>query len=737
MVKVKHSPHITPEGSIELEAWLQHIAGVRTGHDLAIIRHACALSQLAGEDKPTITGVSCLQQGLIMAEILLDLHLDNDTIAAALVYSSVRYAHLSLEDVREHLGSVVAKLVQGAIRMDALRTLPGLTGENHEQLENVRKMLLAMVEDMRVVLIKLVERTAIMRALDVFEEKKRQQFAKETMDVYAPLANRLGIGQLKWELEDLSFRYLEPAEYKTIAQFLSERRIEREAYVNHVVEELRHALQHANIHQAEVYGRAKHIYSIHRKMTRKKLKLDQLFDLNAVRVLVNTVEDCYTALSIVHGLWKPIAKEFDDYIATPKSNGYRSIHTAVVTPQNKTVEVQIRTYQMHQESEHGVAAHWRYKEGGTQKAAYEAKIAWLRQVLEWQKEIVKTGGKLDTTHTTITDDRVYVFTPTGEIVELLRGSTPLDFAYHIHSEVGHRCRGAKINGVMVPLTYSLTTGEQVEILTAKEPSPSRDWLNPHLGYLKSPRAKAKVHHWFKLQDYDKNVVDGQEILERETQRLVLGEFDVEKIAHKLHFKNKKDMLAALGGGDLRIAQILGAVHLQQQGEIKKQEEVKAASIPLRAPSKQLPTGINIAGIGNLLTHTAHCCKPVPGDAVIGYITQGRGVAIHRQDCHNVLDLTPLHQARLVDVDWGSSHVALYPVDIHIQAYDRPGLVRDITTLIANEKLNLIALTTATDKNQNTAHVSVTIEIHDLSFLSKIFDHIRHVPNVIDVRRQAT
>lgn len=733
MVKVKDSSHITPEGSIELESWLQHIAAVRTGHDLAIIRHACALSQLAGEDKPTLTGVSCLQQGLTMAEILLDLHLDNDTIAAALVYNSVRYAHLNLEDVREHLGAQVAKLVHGAIQMDALRTLPGLTSENHEQLENVRKMLLAMVEDMRVVVIKLAERAAVMRALDVFEEKIRRQFAKETMDVYAPLANRLGIGQLKWELEDLAFRYIEPAAYKEIAGLLKERRIEREQFVHAVVDQLREALQRAEIHQAEVYGRAKHIYSIYRKMVRKKLSYEQLFDLNAVRILVNTVEDCYSALSIVHGLWKPIAKEFDDYIATPKSNGYRSIHTAIIGPNQKTVEVQIRTYEMHQESEHGVAAHWRYKEGGTQKAGYEAKIAWLRQVLEWQKDIVKTGGKLDTPHPVMLDDRVYVFTPTGEIVELPQGATPLDFAYHIHSEVGHRCRGAKINGVMAPLTHVLTTGEQVEVLTAKQPNPSRDWLNPHLGYLKSARAKAKVHHWFKLQDYDKNVGEGQEMLERELHRLALGEIEFEKLAHKLHFKNKKDMLAAIGSGDLRTTQVLGAIHAQQ--EISKKQEEASAPIPLRAPSKSLPKGINIAGIGNLLTHTAQCCKPVPGDVVIGYITQGRGVAVHRHDCHNMLNISAVNQARIVEVDWGAGNSAVYPVDILVQAYDRPGLIRDVTTLIANEKLNLIALTTATDKNENVAHLTLTIEIHDLSSLSKVFDHIRHIPNIIDVQRR--
>lgn len=736
MVKIKDSPHIASDGSINLEAWLQHITTKRSTNDLATIRHACILGQLAGEDKPTLTGLSCLQQGLSMAEILLDLHLDNDTIAAAIVYSSVRYADLSLDDVREHLGTHIAKLVQGTIQMDAIRSLPGITNDSHTQLENVRKMLLAMVQDMRVVVIKLAERTVTMRTLDVFDEKKRRQFAKETMEIYAPLANRLGIGQIKWELEDLSFRYTESTAYKEIASLLNERRIEREHYVQNVVQQLKETLNHTGMQQFHIHGRAKHIYSIHRKMMKKKLAYDQLFDLNAVRILVNTVEDCYSALSVVHGLWKPIAAEFDDYIATPKPNGYRSIHTAIIGPDNKTVEVQIRTEKMHQESEHGVAAHWRYKEGGAQKAAYEAKIAWLRQVLDWQKELVKTGEKIEHAHTATLEDRVYVFTPTGEIVDLPQGSTPLDFAYQIHSEIGHRCRGAKVNGSMVPLTYTLNTGERVEVLTAKHPNPSRDWLNSNLGYLKSSRAKAKVHHWFKLQDYDQNVIDGQTMLDREIQRLALGDIEQEKIAHKLHFKNKKDMLAALGCGDLRIAQVLGAIHAHMEVGKKLQAEEAAPVIPLRAPRKTLPSGINIAGIGNLLTHTARCCKPVPGDTVVGYITQGRGIAVHRQDCQNMLNMTAEHQARLVEVDWGAGTAAEhYPVDVYVEAYDRAGLVRDVSTLLANEKLNLLALTVAIDKSTNVARIALTVEIHDLSSLSKVFDRIRHIPNVIDVRRQ--
>lgn len=734
MVKIKESPHLAPDGSINLEAWLQYVASKCKTQDLHLIRHACVLSQLTGEEQPTLTGVSCLQQGLAMAEILLDLQLDNETIAAALVYNNVHYADLNLEDVREHLGEQVAKLVHGTIQMDAIRVIPGLSGDNHEQLENVRKMLLAMVQDMRVVVIKLAERTAIMRTLDVFAAKTARQYAKETMDIYAPLANRLGIGQLKWELEDRSLRFLEPAAYQEIATLLNERRIEREQYIDNIVTEVKTALQDANLKHVEVTGRVKHIYSIYRKMLRKKVSFQQLFDINAVRILVDNIEDCYTALSIVHGMWQPIPVEFDDYIATPKLNGYRSIHTAIVGLNNKNIEIQIRTYEMHKESEHGVAAHWRYKEGGTQKAAYEAKIAWLRQVLAWQKELAQTGSTTPQfTQATVSEDRVYVFTPSGEIVDLPQGSTPLDFAYYIHSEIGHRCRGAKVNGSIIPLTYTLNTGEQIEVLTSKQPNPSRDWINPHLGYLKTARAKAKVHHWFKLQDFDKNLAEGRTFLDRELHRLAITDIDEEKIAHKLHFKTHKDMLAALGCGDLRLPQILGAI--QTQIELGKKLAEPIIAPPLRAPTKPTTSGINIAGVGSLLTHTARCCKPIPGDSIMGFITQGRGVAIHRQDCSNMMNLLAVNPERVIEVDWGAA-VESYPVDISIEAYDRAGLVRDITILLANEHLNIVSFNTVTNKLEHIAYMTLTMEIPSLTSLSRVFDRIKNITNVIGVKRVA-
>lgn len=735
MVKVKEFPHLSPDGTINVEAWLQHAAKQYSKTDMAIIRHASVLAKLAGEERPTLTGISCLEQGLSMAEILIDLQLDAETIAAALVYSSAHLAGLSSEDIRDHLGENVTKLVRGTIQMDAIRTMHSIEGKDHSHIENIRKMLLAMVEDMRVVLIKLAERTSIMRTLDVFDEKTCYGIAKETMEIYAPLANRLGIGQIKWELEDRSLRYIEPIAYKEIAGLLHETRIAREKYIQDFIDLLSAQLTANAVTHFEVNGRVKHIYSIYRKMLKKKVGFSQLYDLNAVRVLVDTIEDCYAALGAVHSTWQPISHEFDDYIATPKPNGYRSIHSAVVGPENKNIEIQIRTYQMHQESEHGVAAHWLYKEGKQQKAGYEAKIAWLRQVLSWQKELVKNeAASAEISQPVIMDDTVYVSTPAGAIIDLPKGSTPLDFAYHIHSEIGHRCRGAKVNGNMVPLTYQLNTGEQVEILTGKNPNPSRDWLNPHLGYLISSRAKAKVHHWFKQQDYDINFVDGQAAIEREIQRLALPNVDLEKVASKLHFKNPKDMLAALGCGDLRMAQVLGAIQVLIEISKKTTADTSNVAVPTKAPTKPRGTGISIAGVGNLLTHTAGCCKPLPGDDIVGFITQGQGVSIHRKDCRNILSLSDEKNARLFEVDWQTNTADAYPVDIAVQALDRAGLVRDITTLIANEKLNLVGMTTTTSKSENLAQINLTVEIPDLNTLSHLLDRIKQIPNVFEIRR---
>jgi GTP pyrophosphokinase len=734
MVKIKNSLYLNDDNSINLEAWLHHAAVQRNQDDFQLIRQACILSQIVGETKIiTPIKVSCLQQGLTMAEILLDLHLDKETIAASLIYSGVNYAELGPEIVHEHLGPQVTKLIEGAKQMDAIRIASTATPIYQTQLENMRKMLLAMVKDMRVVLIKLAERVATMRILGTLEEETRQAYARETLDIYSPLANRLGVGQLQWELEDLSLHYLEPEIYEKIADLLRERLVDREAYVQALIAELQIVLENARLQHFQLHGRVKHIHSIYRKMRQKNLQFEELYDLNAIRILVNTVKDCYSALSIIHGLWPPVDGQFDDYIATPKSNGYRSIHTAIVGPDEKTLEIQIRTHQMHQESEHGLAAHWQYKENSQQNASYQTKIAWLRQVLEWQKELVKRGKAIVPGLTSVLDDRIYVFTPNGDIIDLPKGATPLDFAYTIHSEIGHRCRGAKINGAIVPLTYQLKIGQQVEILTSKQGAPSRDWLNPHLGYLYTARAKAKAHHWFKIQAYDAHVSDGQALLNKECQRLGLITVDQEKLAHKLHFKSKKELTAALGSGDLRISQLLHAV--QTQEHLHESSLCIEPEILLSKPKAALPEGITIAGVSDLLTQTAGCCKPVPGDSILGFITQGRGIVLHRDDCSHLLNLELDKQNRLVPANWGKKASQVYPVDVCVEAYDRPGLIRDVSTLVANEKLNLIAFTLSSNKLEPKAFIKLTIEIPSLTSLSKVLDRIKQVPNVIDVKRQ--
>lgn len=604
MVKIKETTSdILQNGNIDLEAWLSHIGIKELYGNNTLIRNACVLSQLTGQDVSTQTGPSCFRQGLATAEILTDLELDQETIAASIVYECYLNTDLSIDDISEQLNPSVAKLVEGVERMNDINIMRNTKSpHSRSQLDNVRKMLLAIVDDARIVVIKIAERLQSLRSIAHLSETLQQQIAHEVMQLYAPLANRLGIGQLKWELEDLSFRYLQPDKYKEIAKGLKTRRIERDNFVREIVETFESEISKLNIPNYKVYGRAKHIHSIYRKMIRKNIDISQIYDAIAVRVLVPTVDDCYQVLSFVHQKWQRIAEEFDDYIAHPKKNGYRSLHTAVIAPGEHTFEVQIRTHAMQAEAELGIAAHWAYKEGAVlQKESHERKIEWLRQVLDWQRELISsTSDKLEQE---FTEDRIYIFTPDGDIFDLTLGATPLDFAYHIHSEVGHRCRGAKVDGNIVPLTYTLQTGQQVEILTTKEARPSRDWLNPHQHYLTTSRAKAKVLHWFKQQDYDRNLQDGKEIVDREIKKLSLVTIPYDDIAEKLYFKKGDDMLAALGRGDLKLSQILNRL---PQAEIK---QVIEEQLPyLQKPSGLSKSDIQIQGIGNLLTTFCNMCQ---------------------------------------------------------------------------------------------------------------------------------
>lgn len=735
MVKVKETTPLLPDGSIDVEQWLQQLGSKGYFQDLELIRTACNLSQLSGQDHATETGESCLQQGLAMADVLADLEVDQETLAAAIIFESVHYAELSMDVVEEQLGTAIARLVKGVERMSAMSSLQALEKFNYSQnkhrIDNLRKMFLAMVDDVRVVLIKLAERLCILRTSAPLPSAMRQQIAAEAMEIYAPLANRLGIGAIKWEMEDLAFRYLHPEEYKDIAKGLKAKRLDRDRYVNLIVEELNHQLKELGFEHFAVYGRSKHIHSIHRKMTRKNVSLDEIYDATAVRILVDTKEQCYEALSLVHALWQQVTAEFDDYIVNPKLNGYQSLHTAVTGPEARVFEVQIRTFQMHEQAEMGVAAHWKYKEGAThRKESHERKIEWLREVLAWHHDMARNTGVPEAIETEFFEDRVYVFTPNGDVLDLPRGVTPLDFAYHVHTELGHRCRGSKVNSKIVPLTYALQTGDKIEILTGNESKPSRDWINPHLNYLKTSRAKAKVLHWFKMQDYDKNKEEGQEILDKELKALGVKTERLHEVVSAFNFKRIDDLLAALGRGDIKLGQILSRLTPIEAPDPITQTLTKP--VPKSEAGK---SDLRIEGVGNLLTHMARCCQPVPGDEVIGYITLGRGVSVHRLDCQNIIHAKERQRQRFLQVSWGTAIRDHYVVDILIKAFDRSGLLRDVTSLLANERAHVYALQTQTNKEENTTFITLTVEIDGLNSLSRLLSKLGQVPNVLEARRQ--
>lgn len=746
MVQVRAHQPINTDGSINLDAWLDHVVSVDLIVDRQALKEACEFVRQAEQQDNAAKnlwaeGTSSFHTGLEIAEILADLKLDHDSLVAAVLYRGVREGKIPLPDVEQRFGATVARLIDGVLRMAAisasLSPRQSLVLGTQVQVENLRKMLVAMVDDVRVALIKLAERTCAIRAVKNADEEKRNRVAREVFDIYAPLAHRLGIGHIKWELEDLSFRYLEPEQYKQIAKLLHERRLDRERFISDVMSQLDNELLATGV-KADISGRAKHIYSIWRKMQRKGLDFSQIYDVRAVRVLVPEMRDCYTALGIVHTLWRHIPKEFDDYIANPKENGYRSLHTAVIGPEGKVLEVQIRTHAMHEEAELGVCAHWRYKGTDVKSGSnhYEEKISWLRQVLEWHEELGDIGGLAEQLRVDIEPDRVYVFTPDGHAIDLPKGATPLDFAYRVHTEIGHNCRGAKINGRIVPLNYSLQTGEQVEIITSKQGTPSRDWLNSNLGYITTSRARAKIVHWFKLQARDQNVAAGRTLLERELARLALPAVDFERLADKANMRTADDMYAALGAGDLRLTQL---VNLAQQLVEPERGNEQLELIPRKAtgykPGKR--GDIQIQGVGNLMTQMAGCCQPLPGDAIVGYITQGRGVSIHRQDCASVLQLGGREPERIIQVSWGPVPVLTYPVDIIIRAYDRSGLLRDVSQILLNERINVLAVNTRSNKEDNTALMSLTIEIPGLDALGRLLGRISQLPNIIETRRNRT
>ncbi|MCK7597165.1 GTP diphosphokinase [Microbulbifer sp. CAU 1566] len=747
MVQVRKNYPRLADGTLDREAWLRHIQAMAKldGGTLVTLRKAVEMSEEAEQkaieaENIWAEGTSSFLTGLEMVEILADLQIDGEALCAAMLYRAVREKRLSLSGVESEMGETIAKLIRGVLQMAVIRNRSADTGEENqsgaveEHSENIRRMLVALVDDVRVALIKLAERTCAIRAAKKADDAKRRRVAREVADVYAPLAHRLGIGHIKWELEDLAFRYLEPDDYMQIARLLDEKRLARQEYIDDVLSLLRNELDKAEI-EGEVFGRAKHIYSIWRKMRRKNIGFSQVYDIRAVRILVPTVRDCYAVLGIVHNLWRNIPNEFDDYIASPKDNGYRSLHTAVIGPDRKVLEVQIRTFTMHEEAEYGVCAHWRYK--GTDKKSgqlegqdgYEQKISWLRQVLDWHEEVGGNPLQEDLQASDV-DTRIYVFTPDGHVVDLPRGATPLDFAYRIHTEIGHRCRGAKVDGRIVPLNHELQTANQVEILTGKREAPSRDWISRSMGYITTSRARAKVIHWFKQQARDQNVAEGRTILDGEFKQLALADFDFEKLARKLNMHSLDDLYAAVGAGDIGVGQVLNAA--QRMVKVEQGEPVLSLTAPV---AREGQADVYIDGVGNLLTHIARCCNPVPGDEIMGYITLGRGVSIHRKDCANMLRMQSDEPERILQVEWAEKPSEVYAVEIMVEAYDRHGLLRDITAMLDSQRINITAMETRSNKHKHTVDMVITAEIHNFEELSHVLHRINQLPNVATAKRR--
>ncbi|MEM7431859.1 MAG: bifunctional (p)ppGpp synthetase/guanosine-3',5'-bis(diphosphate) 3'-pyrophosphohydrolase [Pseudomonadota bacterium] len=672
-------------------------------------------------------------EGEAIAEIVETLGLSDHLLAAVRVYPAVRDDVISLKSLKINDLNDISRIVDGLVQLSQFE-LPAdwQPGEALavSQSEALRKMLLAVVSDVRLVLVRIAEQLYRLRQAKGASAHEQQQIALETREIYAALANRLGVWQLKWELEDLAFRYLEPKTYQSIAKALNEKRTEREEFIEAVKSQLHEELGKQGI-TAEISGRPKHIYSIWRKMQRKDAGLESLYDIRAVRLLVDDVKDCYTALGTVHNLWSYLPGEFDDYIANPKGNNYQSLHTAVIGPEGKTVEIQIRSHDMHRHAELGVAAHWRYKEGGAE-AAFDQKIRFLRQMLEPTGDGGGDGSELlAQISDDVFEDRVYAISPKGDVVELAANATPLDFAYHVHTQVGHRCRGAKVNGRIVPLTYRVQNGDKIEIITGSQAQPSRDWLSPKLGYLASARARAKVRSWYRLQDRDQHQRQGKEILDRELNRLGIRDVATDDIAKALKQKSTDTLCVALGAGDLTSAAIATALTHMRGDTIP--EEIR----PRRPRSKNQgkdPTAVS--GVGDLMSNFARCCRPVPPEPIAGYITQGRGVSIHRADCGNFLGLNQRNPERILEVNWGDTDTAAYyPVDLRIRAVDRNGLLRDISAVLADENAGVTDVSTQLDRKTMQSVMDISIEIKDLPTLSTAISRLEQVPNVVSVKRR--
>jgi GTP pyrophosphokinase len=703
------------------------LSRLQRGHIVAtlgggtFVHDACA--RISGDK-----ALAAAEQELVATlDLLVDLDADAEMFAAYTLHALQQSGIAMPEADSKRLGTGVRDLVDGQQAAEKVWSLYAARS-GAGSAEGLRRLLLAIIRDLRVVLILLARQLARMRAAVNAPPEQRRELAQLTADIHAPLANRLGIWQLKWELEDLSFRYAQPDTYKRIAKLLDERRADRERFIAVAMGTLRRALGEAGI-DADIVGRPKHIYSIWKKMQRKGGEFSTLYDIRALRVLVSDVAACYAALGVVHTLWPPLPSEFDDYIARPKGNQYQSLHTAVVGPEGKTLEVQIRSHEMHAHAERGVAAHWRYKEGGGSDQGFERKVAWMRQLLEAKEDREDDAALLAGFKTDILEDRVYLLTPLGKVMDLPRGATVLDFAYHVHTDVGHRCVGAKVDGRIVPLNFQPASGDRVEILTGKNLAPRRDWISAHHAYLTTHRAREKVRAWFKRVDHDANVAAGRALLEKELKRLALAHVELESLPPKFHLKTLEELVVALAIGDITAGQVARVLHEEQAPT-----PVQPASVP-RAPKRD-KDAVVIEGVGNLLTTLARCCQPLPGDAIVGFITRGRGVSIHRADCASFGRLRARDASRAIEVEWGGARSQAYEVDLLVRGYDRKWLHKDVTNVIASANVHLLAVNTRIDPASGLATMNFAVRVADFEQLSMLLSRLASVPNVIEARRLA-
>ncbi len=738
MVSVVHS--VAAQSGLEHS--LTTLAEGLSADDADRIRLAAEYAMSVYGEQTLGSGEGVWHHALGMALILVGLKLDVDCRLAALLFAVPTYDEHGMAAIEKNFGAACAHLVDGISRLNRMRPITrGFvahsmdSGESNPiemkaQIEILRKMFLAVVEDIRVVLLRLASRTQTMRHYSVVKDELSVQVARETLELYSPLANRLGVWELKWELEDLSFRFLHPDIYKKIAKQLDEKRAEREAFIAEAVARLKDELAAVGITGADVYGRPKHIYSIWNKMRKKGVEFSEVYDVRALRVIVDEIKDCYTVLGIVHNMWSPISKEFDDYISNPKGNNYRSLHTAVHCPDGRALEVQIRTRAMHKHAELGVAAHWRYKEGARGSDSYDEKIAWLRQLIAWKDEVSDSSDWVKHYKQAALDETIYVMTPQGRVVDLPRGATPVDFAYRVHTDLGHRCRGAKVDGALVTLNTQLETGQRVEIVAAKQGGPSRDWLNSSLGYLFTHRARAKARQWFSTRALEETLAEGRAIVNRELQRMGETGFKLDELASKLGFAKSDDLFIAVARAELNLRQLQVAV--RGADAVPDDRAISEAPVRKHKASDEAEKGILIVGVDKLLTQLAGCCKPAPPDPIVGFVTRGKGVSIHRADCPNFANMEAMQPERVIETAWGAQTEGVFAVDIVVDANDRQGLLRDVSEVLAREKLNVIAVNT--QSKQGNAHMRFTAEIGNLAQLKRTLAQLHEVKGVVGAHR---